>query len=108
MKNLYTIRKEKNISQVALSVQLGVSQETISAYENGKSFPSVDTLLKLCDIFNVSSDFLLDRTDIKLTINEFCDKKISPDELELLSNFRKLSHIKKIKALGLLMGMSEN
>ncbi len=107
MKNLYKIRKEKNISQVSLSVQVGVSQETISAYENGKSFPSVDTLLKLCEIFKVSADFLLDKTDIKLTIDEFCEKNISADELELLTYFRKLPHTKKHKALGLLMGMAE-
>lgn len=107
MKNLYEIRKEKGISQVALSVKLGISQETISAYENGKAYPSVDTLLKLCDIFNVSADFLLDRTDIRLTINDFCDKNLSPDELELVDNFRKLSYPKKNRALGLVIGMNE-
>lgn len=107
MKNLYEIRKQKGISQVALSMKLGVSQETISAYENGKAYPSVDTLLKLCDIFNVSADFLLDRTDVKLTVNDFCDKNLSPDEMELVDNFRKLSHLKKNRALGLVMGMCE-
>ena len=107
MKNLYEIRKEKGMSQIALSVKLGVSQETISAYENGKAYPSVDVLLKLCEIFNVSSDYLLDRTDIKLTINDFCDKNLSPEELELVSNFRKLSFSKKNRALGILSGMSE-
>ncbi len=107
MKNLYEIRKAKGISQVALSIKLGVSQETISAYENGKAFPSVDILLKLCEIFNVSSDYLLDKTDIKLTIKDFCDKNLSPEELELVSNFRKLSHSKRNRALGLIMGMGE-
>ncbi len=107
MKNLYEIRKSKGISQVALSVKLGVSQETISAYENGKAFPSVDILLKLCEIFNVSSDYLLDRTDIKLTVKDFCDKNLSPEELELVSSFRKLSYSKKNRALGLIIGMGE-
>lgn len=107
MKNLYEIRKQKGISQIALSMKLGVSQETISAYENGKAYPSVDTLLKLCDIFNVSADFLLDRTDVKLTVNDFCDKNLSPDEMELVDNFRKLSLLKKNRALGLVIGMCE-
>ena len=107
MKNLYEIRKQKGMSQVALSTKLGVAQETISAYENGKAYPSVDTLLNMCEIFNVSSDYLLDRTDIKLTIRDFCDKNLSPEELELVNNFRKLSYPKKNRALGLIMGMSE-
>lgn len=107
MKNLHQIRKEKGISQVSLSIKLGISQETISAYENGKAFPSVGTLIKLCNIFNVSSYYLLDRTDIRLTVTDFCDKNLSPEELELVDNFRKLSQPKKHRALGLVMGMGE-
>ena len=107
MKNLYEIRRQRGMSQVALSTRLGVAQETISAYENGKAYPSVDTLLNMCEIFNVSSDYLLDRTNVKLTISDFCDKNLSIDELELLDNFRKLSYSKKNRALGLIMGMGE-
>lgn len=106
MKNLYLIRTEKRMSQLALSTQLGVAQETISAYENGKAFPSADTLMKLCDIFNVSADFMLDRTDVRHTIKDFCDKNLSPDELELVASFRKLSYPKKNKALGIIIGMT--
>lgn len=107
MKNLYEIRKEKGISQVALSVKLGISQETISAYENGKSYPSVEILMKLCDIFNISSDYLLDRTNIRLTVKDFCDKNLSPEEMELVNNFRRLTHSRKHRALGLVIGMGE-
>ena len=42
MKNLKAIREGKNITQVRLSIEVGVSQETISAYESGKAMPSVD------------------------------------------------------------------
>ena len=107
MKNLCEIRKQKGMSQVALSTKLGVAQETVSAYENGKAYPSVDTLLSMCEIFNVSSDYLLDRTNIQLTIQDFCDKNLSPEELELVDKFRKLSYPKQNRALGLIIGMSE-
>lgn len=107
MKNLCAIRTEKKMSQLALSTKLGVAQETISAYENGKAFPSVDTLLKLCDIFNVSSDYMLDRTDVRYTIKDFCDKNLSEEELELVSTFRTLARNQKSKALGIIIGMSE-
>lgn len=107
MKNLCLIRKEKQMSQLLLSTKLEVAQETISAYENGKAFPSAEILMKLCDIFNVSADFMLDRTNIRYTIRDFCDKNLSPDELELVTSFRKLSFPQKNKALGILIGMAE-
>lgn len=107
MKNLYKIRTEKHMSQLALSVKLGVAQETISAYERGKAFPGVDTLIKLCDIFNVSADFMLDRTEIRYSIKDFDDKNISADEMELIAAFRKLTYPQKNKALGIIIGMSE-
>lgn len=66
-----------------------------SAYENGKAFPSVDILTKLCGIFYVSADFMLDRTDVRYTIKDFCDKNLSPDELELVTEYRQLSYPQK-------------
>ena len=107
MYNLLKIRTEKKMNQVALAVKLGVAQETISAYENNKTYQSIETLLKLCDIFNVSSDFLLDRTDIDIPIDEL-SKELSANELELLSLFRKLSPANKERAIGIIMGLLES
>ena len=61
--NLKKIRNEKNITQIRLSIAAEVSQETISAYESGKAFPSVETLIKIADFLDVSIDYLLNRTD---------------------------------------------
>jgi Predicted transcriptional regulators len=41
------LREEKHITQVRLSTELGVAQETISAYEQGRHLPSVSSLMKL-------------------------------------------------------------
>jgi len=60
---LNEIRKKKNITQIRLSIAAEVSQETISAYESGKAFPSVETLIKIADFLDVSIDYLLNRTD---------------------------------------------
>lgn len=62
MNNLKMHRKEKGITQIRLSIEAGVSQETISAYESGKALPSAETLIKLSNYLNVSIDFLLDLT----------------------------------------------
>ena len=72
MENLKKYRKEKDITQIRLSIEAGVSQETISAYESGKAMPSAETLIKLSNFLGVSIDYLLDRTDnpiINKTIN---------------------------------------
>lgn len=57
------LREEFHMTQVRLSIELEVAQETVSAYEKGKSYPSVATLLKLCKIFNTSSDYILGLSD---------------------------------------------
>lgn len=107
MKNLYDIRTKKKMSQINLSVKLGVSQETISAYESGKSFPSVNTLLKLCEIFNVSADYLLDKTNIPTTVNNLLIDNLNAKELEIIALYRKIPANKKERAIGLMMGLND-
>ena len=60
---LKEIRKQKGISQVKLAMDLNTSQNTISRYETGEREPGITELIKIADYFNVSIDFLLERTD---------------------------------------------
>ncbi len=57
------IREQRKISQVKLALAMDVSQNTISRYENGVHEPDIATLIKLADYFNISVDYLLERTD---------------------------------------------
>ena len=50
MNRIAMLRKEKGLSQISLSLKLNVSQKMISAYENGKSEPSIATLMQMADI----------------------------------------------------------
>ena len=43
MLKIKEIRQKRNMSQIELSTKIEISQETISAYENGKAFPSINT-----------------------------------------------------------------
>ncbi len=63
MKNLRKIREKLNINQLKLAMDIGVSQESISKYENDTAFPSKEVLVKLADYLNCSIDYLLDRYD---------------------------------------------
>ncbi len=53
------LRKEKNLSQTELESLLFTSQDTISLWERGKSYPDVLSLIKMTEIFGVSSDYIL-------------------------------------------------
>lgn len=60
---LKEIRKSKGISQLKLAIDLNTSQNTISRYETGDREPGINELIKIADYFNVSVDYLLERTD---------------------------------------------
>lgn len=76
MDNLRKIREKKNITQTKLSVDIEVSQELISHYETGKSKPNIETLIKLTEYFNCSTDFLLERTNNPATVKDLNKKDI--------------------------------
>lgn len=52
-------RKEANITQEKVAEVLGVSRQTISNWENEKSYPDILSVLKMSDLYNVSLDYLL-------------------------------------------------
>ena len=60
---LKELRKKRNISQIKLAMDLGLNQNSISRYENGTREADYKTLVLLADYFNVSIDYMLERTD---------------------------------------------
>lgn len=62
-KNLRGIREDKDIKQKDVAEYLNVSQNTYSQYETGVISLTAEVLIKLADYYNVSIDYLLDRTN---------------------------------------------
>jgi transcriptional regulator with XRE-family HTH domain len=60
---LREIRKSKGISQLKMAMDLNMSQNTISRYETGEREPGINELIKIADYFNISIDYLLERTN---------------------------------------------
>ena len=60
--NIKKARKEQGISQVALADMLGVTQPTVSDWENGKKIPQGANILELSKILNVTTDYILGKT----------------------------------------------
>lgn len=60
---LKMLRQKMNLTQKQLGKKLGLSNKTISNYENGDRQPDNETLLKLAEFFGVSVNYLLGETD---------------------------------------------
>ncbi|MBO4962164.1 MAG: helix-turn-helix transcriptional regulator [Clostridia bacterium] len=57
------LRKSKGISQLKLAIDLNMNQNSISRYENEERQADYKTLIAFADYFDVSLDYLLERTD---------------------------------------------
>ena len=60
---LKELRNSKKISQLKLAMDLNMNQNTISRYETGEREPGINELIKIADYFNVSLDYLLERSN---------------------------------------------
>lgn len=88
--NLRKLRENKKMTQLQLGMALGVTQELISRYEVGDSFPQPQMLIKLADYFHCSVDYLLGITDIPTPI-----KFINSNDLtnaNIISKYNSLSN----------------
>ena len=56
------LRKARNITQLKMAMDLNMSQNTISRYENGEREPGLEELVQIADYLDVSIDYLLERT----------------------------------------------
>lgn len=60
---LKELREKRKISQLKLAMDLQLNQNAISRYETGVREADYTTLIKIADYFDVSIDYLLERTD---------------------------------------------
>ncbi|ENY7761737.1 helix-turn-helix domain-containing protein [Listeria monocytogenes] len=90
-KILKTLRTNKGMTQAELGARLNISKVSISKYESGNQFPDTDTLKRIADIFNVSTDFLLGR-------EETIPRNLAFDDLQGLTE-DDLSKVNKYIAL---------
>ena len=59
------LREDNDYTQENIARKLGITQRTYSRYENADSSMPLEILCQIADIYNVSTDYLLERTDLK-------------------------------------------
>ncbi|MEI4618198.1 helix-turn-helix transcriptional regulator [Bacillus cereus] len=82
---LITLIDKKGITQQQLADAIGVSHVSIYYYSTGKKSPGTRTLQKIANYFNVTTDYLLGRSD-RANLDEMLDRKfkILKDQLNQL------------------------
>ena len=81
------LRAEKKVSQKELSDQLFVSPQAISKWERNEATPNPEAIAKMAEIFDVSADYLLGRTDQKEK-PPMENEELSSAEIELVNAYR--------------------
>ncbi len=109
LENLKKLRENKNITQIKLATDLNVSQELVSRYEVGSSFPQPNMLIKLANYFHCSVDYLLGMTDISTPVNYLVN--YNKTDAEIINKYNSLSNEDKKyfnKFLSFLVDNSNN
>ena len=93
---LRTLRNEKGYTLVYVADKLGLSEATLSNYEKSTRKPDWETINQLADFYNVSTDYIMGRTDIRTTTKDIINK-IFEDTDEVL---KFILHDKSIMDFG--------
>ena len=91
---LYELRESANMKQIDLAARVSLKSAAISKYEKGISQPSIGTMIRFAEIFNVSIDYLLGVSSIP---NPYTAEQFSPKETDIILRFRRLSKESQIR-----------
>lgn len=84
---LKEIRAKYNLNQTDLAKITGLSQKSISNYENAQTYPNVEAIIKLADYFRISVDELLDH-EVPYVLNRV---QFSEKQLEVIESIKDLT-----------------
>lgn len=114
-KKLKELREKNNISQLEISDQLKISRQGYNHYENGKRLPSLETLIDISKLYDVSIDYLLGNPiQEKLSIEEKISLIVKEFDLDIISekvlvrflNLPTEDRINLIKTLNNILGVN--
>lgn len=100
------LRKEHNLTQDQLAKLIDKTKSNVSGYENDKFEPSAQTIISLCNFFDVSADFLLFgiNNDV-LKIEHKEDLELVHNEIDLVKKINRLDNYERAKVEGIVDGL---
>jgi len=95
IERLKKLRKEGKLTQNDIATFLNISQPAYQQFESGKKKMNLETMEKLADFFNVSTDYLLGKTDIpdldlEVDIDTAIDNSVAYDGTPITDNDREI------------------
>ena len=104
---LAELREDRGLTQKDLSELLHISISSISAYESGKRFPSIDVLIAYAKQFNVSTDYILRLTDNSHAASVFSEEFSHSRTIgDMISDLKKLQSEQRDALLVILDSMT--
>lgn len=100
---LKNLRENNGYTQKELGTLISLSEQAISHYENNTNSPNIDTLIKIANIFDVSTDFLLGRSKNDAPYSRLSQKFGSITVDELLAKLLSLDQKHRIDALNAII-----
>lgn len=93
---LQNIRKEKGLSQESIAEKIGVSRQAVAKWETGQSYPDVENLILISDMFKVSIDKLVKEDFDECEYNDIKEEKEIDDKIiEFLCRTKKVTYAGK-------------
>ena len=90
--NIKRLRLSQGLNQIAFGKKLGVTKQCVSNWENDNVLPSVEMLVKIADIFCVSTDYLLGRTqESVIDVSSLSEEQIAHISL-IVNDMRELNY----------------
>lgn len=109
MNRIALLRKERNLKQKELGAIIGVAQNTVCNWENGKREPDHESLKELAAFFGCSIDYLLRRTDKRegKQPTPVTEDGLSEEQLEVIRRYEAAPPALRAAALAVLRSAEE-
>ena len=104
---IMSLRKQNGWSQENLADQLDVSRQSVSKWESGTSIPDIEKIVKMSELFNVSTDYLLKETDDEADVRKFANTEEGYVELSEEKKGREISVEFATEYLSLVAGIAK-
>lgn len=100
-KRLATLREQRSLTQSELATLTNISRSRLSLYETDKREPDFDTLSRLSDFFDVTTDYLLGRSDTPNPVQTIAAHRtdssmddLPPEAIQSIEDFKKFVRAK--------------
>lgn len=107
--NMRMWREERGLSLKEVEIQTGINNGNLSRYERDLNYPSIESCIKLADLYDISVDELIGRNDgLTSSVHQSKDSfHVSPEERKLIEDYRGLGSPLKTLLRNIIQSMQD-